>query len=347
MTDEQPPDDDRAVDDRDDGAADARPDEELLASVYLDGEATPDERALVETSTTALAEVQRLGDLRDVLSATAPIAPVSAREADLAAALGTWERMSDLERSGDATPGEGVAAAAAVRRADPSGAHSRRRSARRLGGLSNQQWLGAAAAGLVTVLGAGVILNNAIDGNDDGTTAGDATEPAATEPSQLSALEAAEAAEVAGENVGDDIAVDEESAADVADEVAGPGLFPEEAEQLGATAAPGSAPGAEQPAPARDQDVPVIATEDDLAIYASLAVPSIEAGPLFEDDVDLEPEFNTCEADLGLEGRLEPVIYDDVFVLVGVDLDSSVAVAYEPETCTVVERVSLPADTDN
>ena len=59
----------------------------LLASAYLDGEATPDERALVETSVDALAEVERLARVRTVLEATVEPVALAAREAHLAAAL--------------------------------------------------------------------------------------------------------------------------------------------------------------------------------------------------------------------------------------------------------------------
>ena len=67
----------------------------LLASAYLDGEATPDERALVETSVDALAEVERLARVRTVLEATVEPVSLAAREAHLAAALDVWERMRD------------------------------------------------------------------------------------------------------------------------------------------------------------------------------------------------------------------------------------------------------------
>ena len=86
----------------------------LLASLYLDGEATPDERALVETSPETLDAVDAVRARPTVLGATAPAASLSEREGHLAAALDVWERMSDLERSGEVTPSDGIDAAAAA-----------------------------------------------------------------------------------------------------------------------------------------------------------------------------------------------------------------------------------------
>ena len=83
-----------------------------LASAYLDGDTTPEERAQVESSDELLAEVESLRQVRAVLGATTEPPPISIREAHLAAALDVWDRMSDMEQSGEVTPSAGMDAAA-------------------------------------------------------------------------------------------------------------------------------------------------------------------------------------------------------------------------------------------
>ena len=85
----------------------------LLASAYLDGDVTADERARVEGDPDVLAEVDRLRSVRALLGDVAT-PQISVREAHLAAALGAWERLPEAERSGarrDGTP-VGIDAAA-------------------------------------------------------------------------------------------------------------------------------------------------------------------------------------------------------------------------------------------
>ena len=141
----------------------------LLASAYLDGEATPDERALVETSPDTLAEVDALSQVRTVLAATAPTASLSEREAHLSNALDVWERMSDLERSGEATPADGVDAAAAAALITPMSTSEGRRArggrskGRRSGGSGASQWLLGAAATLVVVAGGAAVVRGILD----------------------------------------------------------------------------------------------------------------------------------------------------------------------------------------
>ena len=81
----------------------------ILASAYLDGDVTADERAQVESSDELLLEVDRLRTVRAVLlhHAAAGSAPISMREEHLATALGAWDRLPDNERTGalrDSTP---------------------------------------------------------------------------------------------------------------------------------------------------------------------------------------------------------------------------------------------------
>ncbi len=71
----------------------------LLASAYLDGDVTADERARVDNDTEALAEVDRLRSVRALLGDVEPQA-ISVREAQLAMALDAWDRLPERERTG-------------------------------------------------------------------------------------------------------------------------------------------------------------------------------------------------------------------------------------------------------
>ncbi len=337
----------------------------LLASAYLDGEATADERALVETSSETLAEVTALSQVRDVLAATAPLPSLSEREANLAGALDVWERMSDLERSGEATPASGVDAAAAAALSTPVSTSQGRRSRsgrsrdRRSGSPGASQWLLGAAAALVVVAGAAAVFRGVLT-EDTGTNEAAPARDAAEVP-ELSEIEANEAAEVKGENVGDDFVP---SATDLSDDVASDpdsdGLFPaddamenstamEESAPAEADAAADSEPASadEQPAPAPEFGRVDLLTPEDLADYGSLVIPRVIAAPGPTSDVDFEAPGESCEAEFGIEELLEPARYQGEDVFVGVDLDDEVVYAYtggtddEPD-CTLVESIALP-----
>lgn len=318
----------------------------LLASLYLDDEATADERALVETDTDALGEVERFGDVRTVLGATVPTASLADREAHLAGALDVWERMSDLERSGEVTPSDGIAAAAGAAVTTPStgsrGSGSVRRP--RTGGPTGRQWLLGAAAGLTLLAGAGFVLNSLTSG-DDSDTSEVAVDATPDDPlTELGDLEAAEAAEVNGENVGTEVAP---NVSDLTDDASGPAPPAD-----GDVAADESAdaaetlPGVEQPAPPPDEGTLEIDNPDDLAAYASLAMPSLRAETTANDDIEFDPVFGGCESELGVEAELEPIIYAGTPVVVGIDLDNSVVLAYTAEDCNIVETAQVPDETE-
>ena len=84
----------------------------LLASAYLDGDTTPAERAQVDGDPATLAAVERLRQVRAVLSQT-DSAPISTRERHLAVAFEVWDRLPTSEFGGDATPAGAQSAAAA------------------------------------------------------------------------------------------------------------------------------------------------------------------------------------------------------------------------------------------
>lgn len=321
----------------------------LLASAYLDGEATADERALVETSPETLDEVEALSQVRTVLTATAPTASLSEREAHLAGALDVWERMSDLERSGEATPAAGVDAAAGAAVLTPTSTSEGRRTrggrskGRRSGSLGASQWFLGAAATLVVVAGAAAIVRGVLA--DDAQTNDVASVQSATEGAELSEVEANEAAEVEGRNVGTDVVVDAEAVADEAQaDPEGGGLFPaaDTMEETDAAGDAGESAPAEQPAPAAEIDRVDLETTDDLADYGSLVIPAISGVSVPTTNFDAEPPGKSCEAKFDIQERLEPARYQGEDVFVGVDVDRGIVYAYT-EDCTLVESVPLPS----
>jgi len=331
----------------------------LLASAYLDGVATVDERALVETSPETLADVDAFSQVRDVLSATAPTSSLSEREAHLAGALDVWERMSDLERSGELTPAAGVDAAAAAALITPTSTSEGRRNRGERGSgnrsFGASQWFLGAAATLVVVAGAAAVFRGVLDNDRDNNDV--AVEQAADEGVELSEVEANEATEVAGGNVGEDVAPDPAIIEDEAQpnpESDEGGLFPEAVEsdefaEESADDAAESGP-AEQPAPSPEIDLVDLETLEDLADYGSLLEirAAIPGGPVITVDRDFEAPGESCEAEFGIEDQLEPVRYQGENVFVGVDLDDGVVYAYtedEIDGCTLVASTPLPPPT--
>jgi hypothetical protein len=329
----------------------------LLASAYLDGEATADERALVETSPDALAEVDALSQVRTVLSATAPTPSLLEREAHLAGALDVWERMSGLEQSGEATPADGVDAAAAAAVLTPMSTSDGRRGrggrakGKRSASVGASQWLLGAAATLVVVAGAAAVVRGILD--EDSGSNDVALEQAADEGIELSEVEANEAAEIEGRNVGTDVVVDPEVIAGEAQanpegdgglfsEDAASGEFTEEsavdAEESADRAESGPA---EQPAPAPEIDRVELDSSEALADYGSLVVPTAIGAPAATTDIDFEAPGESCEAEFGIEELLAPAQYRGEDVFVGVDLEEGIVYAYT-EDCTLVEAVPLP-----
>jgi hypothetical protein len=129
-----------------------------LASAYLDGEATTDERARVENDPALLAEVERLRRVRDAV-ADVSAAPTAARESAITAALSAFD---ELPRE---TPSEQDAPANVV-------PLDRRRQTRLMQGLT------AVAAAALLVVGGIVIANRG--GDDDELTTARDPQPADT-----------------------------------------------------------------------------------------------------------------------------------------------------------------------
>jgi len=294
----------------------------LLASAYLDGDVTADERARVEDDPIMLVEVDRLRAVRALLGD--PDAPaISVRETHLAAALDAWERLPLAERSGarrDQTP-DGIDAAAVAGAASvtaPTSLNNRRRPA-------STRWLTGAAAALVLVLAGGVALQ--LNGSDD---LDDAASSADSESTDLAASDVADR-----QRAGGDLGADELAPAATAADAA-----PNQLDTGVGDGAP----------PAEEGGLPQLLNTTDLADFAGVAV----GAPVAPDDApdttsavgDLtEAASELADAEprcLGVDIVIGPAVYIDTAVVVGIDQRRNLALAYQPITCTEVARVRLP-----
>jgi hypothetical protein len=300
----------------------------LLASAYLDGDVTADERARVENDTAALAEVDRLRSVRAVLGDVEPQA-ISVREAQLATALEVWDRLPERERAGarrDSTPAgiDAAAVAGAASVTAPAPLSSRRRSAR----STSTRWLTGAAAALVLVLAGGVALQLSSTNSDDEASSEETSRDDGAEA--LSATARADEADAAES----DLPAPAAEAADAA---------PIELDTGIDNAAP----------PGENVGLDQLDNLTDLADFAAAAV----GAPISPDDVpaatsgaggeDLsEAETFLAEAELprclGVDIIVGPAVYRDVPVVVGIDESRNLAIAYRAATCAEVARARLP-----
>jgi hypothetical protein len=309
----------------------------LLASAYLDGDVTADERARVESDAEVLAEVDRLRSVRALLGDVEPQA-ISIREAQLASALDVWDRLPERERTGarrDATP-SGVDAAAVAGAASvtaPTPLSSRRRSGR----STSTRWLTGAAAALVLVLAGGVALQLSSSGSDD-----DASSEETSSDDGTDALTATAAADEADADLPAPAAESAESAESDGSAEAADQATLELDTGIDDVAPPGENAGVNQ-----------LDNLTDLADFAAAAV----GAPISPDDVpaatsaeggeDLseaetflaEAEFPLC---LGVDIIVGPAVYIDVPVVVGIDESRDLAIAYRAATCAEVARARLP-----
>lgn len=297
-----------------------------LASAYLDGDVDADERARVDGDGAALAEVERLRAVRALLGDVEPPA-ISVREAQLAQALDIWERLPEAERTGarrDQTPAgiDAAAVAGAASVTAPTRLDSRRRTA-------SPRWLTGAAAALVLVLAGGVALQlDTSENDDDSATTAESVEDVADEAIEQRAPDDMAAAELAPAGDSTDTATD--------------------------TATNEVDTGIDDPAPPSERgDLDQLLTPTDLADFAGAAV----GAPRSPDDVpaatspdsadDLEAAESFVEEAqlprcLGVDLVVGPAVYGDVPVVVGIDEDRNLAIAYQPAGCAEVARVRLP-----
>jgi hypothetical protein len=303
----------------------------LLASAYLDGDVTADERARVENDSAALAEVDRLRSVRALLGDVEPQA-ISVREAQLATALEVWDRLPERERTGarrDGTPAgiDAAAVAGAASVTAPTPLSSRRRSGR----STSTRWLTGAAAALVLVLAAGVALQLSSSSSDDEasseeTSTGDGAD-ALTATARAEGTDAAEgelpAPTAEAAEAGDEASIELDTGIDNA-------------------APPGENVGLDQ-----------LENLTDLADFAAAAVgapispddvPAATSAPGGEDLSEAETLLDEAELPrcLGVDIIVGPAVYRDVAVVVGIDQSRDLAIAYQAATCAEVARARLP-----
>ncbi len=312
-----------------------------LASRYLDGDVTADERAQVDGDPTLLADVTQLRVVRALLAERdEPV--ISMRERHLAAAFDAWDRLPAAERTGalrDATP-DGVDSAAAAGLASISTPSTSRAGARRRR-LQSTTWLGAAAAGLVLVLAAGLVLR---PGSSDDDSSSSATADGATEPA------AAQAESSASDDDGLRAAseLEQATAADVASGAAPTEGDADVSAELGDDAPPPDTGALE-----------LLETPDDLAIFASDALdapsaanlpdnatviteaPAATERPAAGESTDATDEPVELPLCLGADRIVGLASYDGEAVVVGIDDGRSLALAYRAANCSEVARALL------
>ena len=213
---------------------------DLLASGYLDGEATPEEVAMIERDPALLARVEELRAAQSAVRAPVPGPSMGLKEDQLAAALAAFDvtdrrttvmavdPTSVLPEAGeDAEAGEGAEAgedAEATEIAEPViDLRSRRaeREQRRAEAAGRMRWLSAVAGVLVFAAGAVFLIGQVNGGGDDGEFAGDvpAADTAATESAEAQLAPAGDdtAADVANADDGAEASADIASEAMAAD----------------------------------------------------------------------------------------------------------------------------------
>jgi len=339
----------------------------ILASAYLDGQATEAERAQVDGDAELIAEVERLRRVRAVLADTSDAsgdsitAPISTRERHLAAALDAWDRTPTGDPNRDATPAgsdptdpadaAGAAGGASITAPVPL----REQRARRR--PINTRILTAAAA-VIVIAGAGLVVRSALD--DSSTDESFDTAAVETTPAQSPSLDELAAEEFAADS--------DEAADDVAEEAATPAAVDPEAVIAGG---PEQAPD--------NNDVEVLTNNADLARFAndliiarnastagSAADASIAEAEGGDDAADADTSADTGEAaDVVPAATVPPTlappvdrcgliddfvgfafweasgIFDEP-IAVGIDNGTAEAVAYQADTCTEIARTPLP-----
>jgi hypothetical protein len=296
----------------------------LLASAYLDGDVSADERAQVDTDPELLAEVERLRAVRVLIGETDE-PKISVREAHLAAAFGVWDRLPEAERTGrsrDATPTDGAGAAAAASVRAPTSLRDRRRA-------TSTRWLSGAAAALVLVVAGAVVVRFA--GSTDSDDSADSSSAELAESSTGAAESTDAAGAFAAADEGGDGAVAESGADAAADEDV----------QLDTGIG-------DPPPPPEQQLLQQLFTPQDLADFAAPALgapqaPDVPAATSAPVESELAPSAIGVELPLCLSVDIVvgPALYGDTLVVVGVDEGRNLALAYVGETCTEIARVEL------
>ena len=150
---------------------------DLLASAYLDGEATSEEVAMVERDRELLARVEEMRSVAEQVSVPVAGPDPSVKEQHLAAALATFGTAAPVE---EATPTGGETGAPVIdlserakrsRSATPTAAGGAEPPSRSMPGRSMPRWLTAAAALLIVGGGGALLISQGVGSNDLGETA--------------------------------------------------------------------------------------------------------------------------------------------------------------------------------
>ena len=286
---------------------------------YLDGEATPDERARVEADPSLLGEVERLRAVRVTLfDATQFEGPSDeVREAAIAAALGAWDVASRPSGARVETP--------------PAARRSNVRTFERR--HTYTRWLSAAAA-LVAVAALGVVVARSGGGGDNDesgtvaieapadTAAGDALVDTADEQTELSA----------STGNAERTASDDDAGADAGG-----------AEPASETAEQAPAPAATEASEATTM-VADAAPQENLSSPAELGAYALEAKRAAENDPNPDVLARPCSDDAfdDIDTYVAMVTYRDRSVLIGIDDEDDRAFAVDADTCEIVAEAPLP-----
>jgi hypothetical protein len=294
----------------------------LLASAYLDGEATPDERALVEADPSLLEEVERLRTARTALLDAGRFERPrdDAREAAITAALTAWdfaalEPIRSASGSSPAVPQPAVVPF--VRR------HS-----------YSARWLTAAAA-VAAVAALGVIVAQFGGGEDsDDSAALDAatadTVVPAESPTEFEQIEPPAGTERALIGGVDDAA---DAAEDAAPDAA---LDAEVAGAADAQSAPEATAAAAEPAAAPE---PSLESPEELGTFAA------DAKSAAENDLERDTLARPCldEAFDEIDMYVAMGTYLGRPVVIGIDDEGERAFAVDADTCEIVAEAPLPS----
>lgn len=280
----------------------------LLASAYLDGDVTADERALVESDPQLLGEVERLRSVRSMLADTEP-SSISLREQHLANALDVWDTV--VATAADSSP-------------TPLGERRRRRS--------NRTLLGAAAA-IMVVFAGGIALQTFTGGESSDEASFDvASAPAATDPAVAALAEPSEAAERA--------ATDPETASAESGDAAGSSTAGTVDTGIADPAPPGDL---ELEQLSTTEELGIFAS-DAVDAPTSPDVPAATSAPI--DDQLTATQATILDAELPLCLNVDyvvgPALYQGTEVVVGVDTSRDLALAYRAANCREVARAPLP-----
>ena len=309
-------------------------DDDLLASAYLDDEVTADERARVEADPELLAEVERLHSVRQQLAAPEP-GSLSLREEHLASALAAWDRLPVAERLGTRDD-TGGADAATVAAASAMSSFSTGRSRRR--------WLLGAAAALLVVVGAGVVLQQIDPADSDDDSDAVASEAASEE---APADEASSAEEATAEDVAEGASAEDLTAADIEAESQAIEEVEEEGGSTDELTHSADTPDAGPPGDDSLDQLPELTSQSDLIEFARPGLlvtgTTVPLDELADEETlsEATPTVPECPS-YGIDIEMGAAYFGGQLVMVGVDRDNGLAIAYDLVGCDLVEALPIP-----